>query len=162
MIKLLSFKKLYYQQRAFVRSSIYWMVRSDSVDDLVQDTFVKAWDKFDSFDQRSSFKTWIYRIAMNTTYDYLRKNKLESQKAKDYSTPEFGDDGIINKDLISYGLKQLDENLREVFILYYKLDYSILEIAEVVSIPQGTVKSRLFRAREIFQKVLKENGVEDE
>ena len=70
---LLLFKEQYLKEKSFVRSSIYWMVNSSDVDDLVQETFLKAWKCFKKFEAKSSFRTWVYRIAMNITYDYLKK-----------------------------------------------------------------------------------------
>lgn len=143
----------------FIRTSIYWMVRNQNIDDIVQDTFLKAWKKFDSFNRKSSFRTWLYRIAMNTTYDYLRKNKnyLESEVSSEIS----GDNNEL-KDLISKALHSLNLKHREAFILFYKFEYSQKEVAETLSISEGTAKSRIHYAKEKFTTFLKNNGVENE
>lgn len=157
---LFRFKEYYLTERDFVRNAIYWMVRSDVVDDLVQETFVKAWKNFRKFEENSRFRTWIYRIAMNVTYDYLKKNS--SNELKELTEVEIKGEDIALKDLIDKGLLQLTIEQREVFILFYKMNYKQSEIAELLKIPAGTVKSRLFHAREVFEKYLKENGVDHE
>jgi RNA polymerase sigma-70 factor (ECF subfamily) len=99
---LLMFKEQYVKERDFVRSSIYWMVKSSDVDDLVLETFLKAWRSFKHFEAKSSFKTWIYRIAMNTTYDYLKKSKVNIPELHEELT-ESRELSIEMSDLISKG-----------------------------------------------------------
>ena len=154
------FNQLYKDNAEFVRSSIYWMVRNENIDDIVQDSFLKAWKKFNGFNNDSSFRTWLYRIAMNTTYDYLRKNKVVLENDIDSQVGSDKDDTL--KDLISKGLLSLNLKHREVFVLFYKLEYSQKEIAEILSISEGTAKSRIYYAKERFTTFLKDNGVEDE
>lgn len=158
------FKQNYLENKDFLRSSIYWMVRSDDVDDLVQSTFVKAWQHYSKFKKSSSFKTWIYRIAMNTTYDYLKKNKnkVNSFDIDEVPTSDILEEKEVLRDLITKALQVLNPKHREVFILHYKLGYKVSEIAKLQKIAQGTVKSRLHHAREQFTYFLKENGVENE
>ncbi len=153
------FNKLYYDNADFIRSAIYWMVRNQNVDDIVQDTFLKAWNKFDSFQNQSSFRTWLYRIAMNTTYDHLRKNKVTLENEID--SVSINEDSEL-KDLISKALLRLSLKHREVFILFYKFEYSQKEIAETLSISEGTAKSRIHYAKDKFTTFLKDNGVENE
>ena len=156
---LLEFKQQYMQTRDFIRGSIYWMVRSDATDDLVQETYVKAWKNYENFRKNSSFKTWIYRIAMNVTYDYLRKSNtmtIDSNSDKIHVS-----DTNEVKDLITQGLSLLSEVQREVFILFYKYEYTTMEISALLDIPEGTVKSRLSHSRSIFQKFLETNGVKN-
>ena len=154
---IILFKEYFEQTNDFVRSSIYWMVRSSDVEDLVQESYLKAWKSFRLFDQKSSFKTWIYRIAMNTTYDYLRKSKeVNSQETID-SSSGISDD-LSDKDLVTKSLMELSIKHREVFILFYKFDYKIDEIADTLSVPSGTVKSRLNKARDVFKNAIAIHG----
>lgn len=154
------FKKFYEIHADFVRTVIYWTVRSDSTDDLVQETFLKAWKSYKGFEQRSQFKTWIYRTAVNTCYDFLNERKknneveLEDVAQGGSSSPEL-------QDLISKGLSTLSEKHREVFILFYKLELSLSEIAEFLALAEGTVKSRLHYAKDNFLQFLKDNGVDN-
>jgi len=158
---LLLFKEQYLKEKSFVRSSIYWMVNSSDVDDLVQETFLKAWKCFKKFEAKSSFRTWVYRIAMNITYDYLKKNKENVE--------ELHEELIVSKeldielsDLISKGLMTLPVNQRESFSLHYQVGLTYLEASKLLNVPEGTVKSRANNAKVRFVKFLNENGVKDE
>lgn len=149
--------KVYYDAHSrFIRMSIYWMVRSDRIDDLVQETFLKAWKAFHQFERKSNFKTWIYRIAMNCTYDYLKKESKYVNS--DESFEEGASDSNDLKDLISKALKELPLKQREVFVLYYKFEYKINDIADLLKIAPGTVKSRLSISKKIFKDYIEANG----
>lgn len=154
------FNALYKEHNEFIRKSIYWMIRSDSIDDIVQETFCKAWKSRSSFDNKSSYRTWIYRIAMNCCYDFINKEK----KSTDINTEmeEISLDQNSNKDLISKGLNLLKPKSREIFILFYKFGYTQDEIADLTEIKVGTVKSQIHYAKKEFTDYLKENGVTDE
>jgi len=154
------FQVYYEETKDFVRASIYWMIRSHHVDDLVQETYLKAWKSFKSFESKASFKTWIYRIAMNVTYDFLRK-KTNDLNIDDYQLVDTSKDDLTNEDLISKALLKLNENQREVFILFYKFGYTTIEIAELIEIKEGTVKSSLHYAKESFVEFVKEDGVQN-
>jgi RNA polymerase sigma-70 factor (ECF subfamily) len=132
------------------------MIRSDDVEDLVQESFVKAWKNFHQFQHGSSFRTWIYRIAMNTCYDYLKKKKPDY--LSDVSEQVVGEDSLSDRDLIDRALLGLSPKMREVFILYYKFNYKLNEIASMLDCSEGTVKSRLYKAKEIFSKFVEQNG----
>ncbi|MCO4755855.1 MAG: RNA polymerase sigma factor [Bacteriovoracaceae bacterium] len=152
------FKDHYIQHNEFIRASIYWMVRSEIVDDLVQDTFVKALNSYSKFKGDSSFKTWIYRIARNVTYDYLRKNgKGQFQEIEDGDLVHSDKEDV--KDLISQGLVGLGPKHREVFVLHFKFGHTFNEIAGLLDITEGTVKSRVFYAKKKFSEFLKDNEV---
>ena len=71
-------------------------------------------------------------------------------------------DNIENHDLITKGLFVLNEKQREVFVLFYKLEYTSSEISKMLQIPEGTVKSRLFSGRDLFRNFIKENGASHE
>lgn len=156
-----AFEKVYLEYRDFIRTSIYWMVRNQAVHDLVQDTFVKAWGARESFKGDSSIKTWLYRIAMNRTKDYLKKKTNHSHEKlgeeDGLSSTEKGlEQQAEIKDLIDKGLMALTLEERELFILFYKLELTHKEIASLKEVPVGTVKSQLFYARGKFKEALKE------
>lgn len=157
------FKSHYENESEFLRSSIYWMVRSQAVDDIIQETFLKAWKSYSSFKKNSSFRTWIYRIAMNTTYDYLKKNQQYLSEELDDNVAEVAKGQNIElKDVITKALFKLSPEQREVFLLHYKLGHKQSEIAELTGIPEGTVKSRLFKARKVFTDFMNDIGVHHE
>ena len=155
---LMEFKSLYEEHHLYVRNVIYWMIRSDDVDDLVQETFVKAWKSFSKFKSESSFKTWIHRIAINTVYDFSRKNARPVMA--------FQDESVVSdqstKDLISKALLSMDFKYRELLVLSYKFEYTNKEIAELLDFKEGTVKSRLHSAKKEFSSFCKKEGAFNE
>lgn len=152
------FERYYRDTKDFVRASIFWMIRSHHVDDLVQETYLKAWKSFSSFENKASFKTWIYRVAMNVTYDFLKKNQSDLN-VDDYQVEDENRVDIATEDLITKALLKLNEKQREVFVLFYKFGYTTAEIAKLVDVKEGTVKSRLHYAKETFEKFVKDVGV---
>lgn len=155
------FKQYYLKERDFVRSSIYWMLNSDEVDDLVQETFVKGWKGFAHFKEQSSFRTWIYRIAMNVTYDYLKKHKVDSRQV-DEEAGLVSEEELELKDLISKGMMTLSQEQREAFSLHYQLGLTYEEASKLTGVPEGTIKSRAHHGKTAFVKFLQQNGVRDE
>lgn len=164
MNRLDEFQHYYIETKDFVRTSIYWMVRSSIVDDIVQEAYVKAWKSFSTFKRESSFKTWIYRIAMNTTYDYFKSNKSERKMLDHLSEQKLiqDKDQAEYEQLISEGIKLLSLDQREIFFLHYRLGYTFSECANIIQEQESTIKSRLYKAKDIFVTFLKENGVFDE
>ena len=115
--------------------------------DLAQDTFMKAWLNIGSFRSISTFSTWLYRIAYNTFYDYIRSRKLSAE----LDVETLGDilpAGSQDKDLgidFTRALLLLRADERTVVLLFYMEDKSVETIAGIMSIPLGTVKSHLSR-----------------
>lgn len=133
---------------------------SELSDDLAQDTFIKAYTNITSFKNLSSFSTWLYRIAYNVFYDYIRSRKetnslegWEVDNAYQVTQHDFG-----KKDDIYQALSTLKEAERTCITLFYMEDLSIEKIAEVTGMPLGTVKSHLSRARTKLATYLTENG----
>lgn len=153
------FESIYREHRDYIRAVIYWLVREDSIDDIVQETFIKAWKSYGKFNHDSSIKTWLYRIARNCAIDHLRKVKKDIEY--DYRIESY-ESQAETRDIISKGLFKLSIEQREVFILHYKFGNTSREIAEILSLKEGTVKSRLSSSREIIKKFLTENGVQYE
>lgn len=133
---------------------------SDLSDDLAQDTFIKAYTNIASFKNLSSFSTWLYRIAYNIFYDYIRSRKetagLDSYEVdRIYQTEQ---DNFGRKEDIYQSLKMLKEVERTCVTLFYMEDIGIDKIAGIVGCPPGTVKSHLSRAKTKLAMYLKQNG----
>lgn len=133
---------------------------SELSDDLAQDTFIKAYTNIASFKNLSSFSTWLYRIAYNVFYDYLRSHKetddLDTTKidASCYTQPR-----DIGQQMDIYrALSILKDMERTCITLFYLEDQSIEKIAGITGCPAGTVKSHLSRAKEKMAAYLKQNG----
>ncbi len=129
-------------------------------DDLAQETFIKAYTSLASFRNLSSFSTWLYRIAYNVFYDYLRSRQetddLEAASRNPMLTTEQQDVGQ-QMDLYR-ALRQLKEMERVCLTLYYMEDQSIEKIALITGCPENTVKSHLRRGKENLATYLKQNG----
>lgn len=129
-------------------------------DDLAQETFLKAYTNLASFKNLSSFSTWLYRIAYNVFYDYIRSRKETSgldtwEIDAAYRTEQRN----VGEQMDVYrGLSQLKEAERTCITLFYMEDLPIEKIAMVTGMPAGTVKSHLSRGKEKLSTFLKQNG----
>ena len=135
---------------------------SELSDDLAQDTFIKAYTNIASFKNLSSFSTWLYRIAYNIFYDYIRSRKetadLDSREIDNVHYTEqnnFSESTDIYQAMIT--LKEIE---RTCITLFYTEYLSIDKIAGITGCPTGTVKSHLSRGKEKLAKYLKQNGYE--
>lgn len=133
--------------------------------DLTQDTFANAWRSINGFEGRSSFGTWLHRIAVNTYRDYARRNRVEVEQLEDEDTLSCPDpapgliDSLASEELqarVQQAVDQLPEIYREAVILrcYQGLKYR--EVAEALEVPLGTVQHRLHVAFEKLRLVLGE------
>ena len=133
---------------------------SELSDDLAQDTFIKAYTNIASFKNLSSFSTWLYRIAYNIFYDYIRSRKetndLDAREVDDISRVE--QDNLGQKMDVYQSLKTLKEIERTCITLFYMEDVSIEKIAGITGCPVGTVKSHLSRGKEKLANYLNKNG----
>ncbi len=129
-------------------------------DDLAQDTFIKAYTNLATFKNLSNFSTWLYRIAYNIFYDYLRSRK----ETADLDTREVDTNWIttqkdIGQEMDVYrGLAILKDIERTCITLFYMEDQSIEKIAGITGCPSGTIKSHLSRGKEKMATYLKQNG----
>lgn len=129
-------------------------------DDLAQETFLKAYTNLASFKNLSNFSTWLYRIAYNVFYDYIRSRKETSgldtwEIDAAYRTEQRN----VGEQMDIYrGLSQLKEAERTCITLFYMEDLPIEKIAMVTGMPAGTVKSHLSRGKDKLSTFLKQNG----
>lgn len=148
----------------------------DDAADLSQEAFIKAWRNLGSFQFESAFSTWLYRLASNTCLDFLRSVKRRPQVSL---TVEDGDgetqtldlpdsaptpeEAAISKEeneLLARAMQALDEQQRQILTLRVVNDLSYAEIAGILQIKEGTVKSRLARTRDALRKKLLQCGNE--
>lgn len=164
-----------YEDRIYSAVRNYVSNPDDAVD-IAQDAFVKAYSKLRSFDSSSAFYTWLYRIAVNTAIDYLRKRKirptdsLEDEKfteigfepaSKDLSAdPERVATAAEQRAILRSAIGGLSHKLRSVLVLHDVEGMSQEEVAEILKIPVGTVKSRVSRARADLRKLLRKQLVD--
>ena len=136
----------------------------DDVCDAIQDTALSIYKNIPNLKNEEYFKTRLIRITINKCYDILKKHKLNNEKMlkaqEDVSElhTNFDNNVILQTDL-QRTLELLEEDLKIVTVLYYYNDLSISEIADILNIPKGTVKSRVFRAREKLYEILSKEEV---
>jgi RNA polymerase sigma-70 factor (ECF subfamily) len=120
-------------------------------EDAVQETFIRAWKALPRFRAEASFSTWIYRICLNAVHDQrARAARGSGAPLSEVVEPADPRDAILEAELgseLQRALGELDETYRVPVILYDVLGRSYAEIAEVLGVPEGTVKSRIFRGR---------------
>lgn len=170
-----AFDQLVTRYRGKVYGMCHHLVQNDQdAWDLAQEAFIKAWRALPSFKLDSSFYTWLYRIAHNCSYDWLRKRRIvgdgefddELQRtvaAGAEAVPKGAarpDHAMRNKELgrrIMDAIAQLTPDHRAVILLREVEGLSYEEIAEVTQQQTGTVMSRLFYARKKLQEILKDD-----
>lgn len=161
------------------RDTIYAMLlkftgNSDDVEDLMQEAFMKAYLKIGLYDPKYDFGAWIYTIARNTFVDFNRSRKsnalnpqnlpLESGNSAQTSAPT-PEDYIINaqqQTQIERYVSMLPEDYRQLFELRFIDEYSYEEIAEKLEMKLGTVKTRIFRVRNMMCRLITQGEESDE
>ncbi|MCM3621852.1 sigma-70 family RNA polymerase sigma factor [Brevibacillus borstelensis] len=148
---------------ALVFRTVYYYVKNRAIaEDLTQEVFVKAFQKFDSFREDANPKTWLYRIAINTAKDYLRSwnhrhllftsvfyEKSSSQTIEQQVMQQFQNDELVQN------VMGLPTKYREVIVLYYFEEMRTPEIAEILALKESTVRVRLSRGLEKLRQLLK-------
>jgi len=137
----------------------------DDVCDAIQDTALSIYKNIKNLKNEKYFKTWVIRITINKCYDIIAKRKLNDEKILKVQTQitemhDSFDNNVIVKTDLERTLDLLEEDLRTITVLYYYNDLSISEISDILNIPKGTVKSRVFRAREKLYEILSKEEVD--
>lgn len=146
------------QKSKLYKTGMAILKNDDDTCDAIQETLISAYKNFKNLQNIEYFNTWITRILINKCYDILRKNKKVSYINKemeiDSNTSYY--DIYKSESQVERVLNLIDSDLKLVSVLYYYDEYSIKEISELLNIPEGTVKSRLSRARDKMYNILKE------
>jgi len=137
------FDRVYYKVLSVVKNN-------DDAEDICQETFISVYKNLSKFREESNIYTWIYRIAINKTYDFFKKRKLEFEINDDVlSLPE--DVNFDTKVILEEKLKLISEKEKEIVILKDIYGYKLKEIAEMKNMNLSTVKS-------VYYKALKDMG----
>jgi RNA polymerase sigma-70 factor (ECF subfamily) len=147
--------------------------REDALD-ISQDSFLKVYNSLHSFRGESKFSVWLYRIVSNTCLDFLRERKRRAEvplvrgddegEAEQTEIPDesLAPEALLERKLtheaLRRGLESLPEDQRKILLLREIQGFSYEEIAEILSLESGTVKSRIFRARKKLCEFLLEDG----
>ncbi len=131
-------------------------------EDVAQEAFIKIYRKIGGFKEKSSFSTWLYRIVVNTAYDFLRRKKHAPIPLDDIkytpSVPAQETEFLNSKELINEALEKLPFKYRAALILREIEGLSYKDIAETLKISTGTVESRIFRGRAMLKDFLLKKG----
>jgi RNA polymerase sigma-70 factor (ECF subfamily) len=132
---------------------LYWQVRRivlihEDADDVLQNVFLKAWSKLDTFHQESKISTWLYRIALNESLDFMRKKKTQVVSSDDAETMVgstlMADDyfnGTEAEAMLQEAVAQLPDVQRTVFNMRYFDDMKYSEISEILQTSEGSLKA---------------------
>lgn len=169
-----AFELLVKQYEKLVFFVIHRLVQDQqNKEDICQDVFIKVYQHLGKFQFQSKLSTWIARIAYLTAIDHIKKYKKDQLSAypedidRYHFTEETPEDSLIQKDSAAYVnhiIEQMPLQYKTVITLYHLNEFSCSEIQEITGIPEGTVKSYLFRARKLMkekmEKDLNKNGYE--
>lgn len=156
-------------QRQVYNLAYRMLGNAEDAGDLVQDTFLRAYGALASFRQDASFLTWLYKIASNLCIDQLRSRKakgalslnVELEEGREpaadprSSAPEDAAVRDAVQDVVHRAILNLPERYRVVIVMRHLQDMSVDEIARTLNLPTGTVKTHLFRAREMLRERLR-------
>ncbi len=149
------------RERSLYRIAISYLRQDADAADAVQDALLTAWEKRHSLRETDYFGTWLTRILINGCKTRLRSKPREERlnELPDQAAQNMGEDSL----LIREALNSLNLKYRVPLLLYYLDGYPIREVARMMRLPQGTVKSRLSRARKLMREKLTDQEVfEDE
>lgn len=157
--------------------TVYLVTRDRAAsEEIVQEVFLRAWRKLHQFEGRSSPSTWLHRIAVNLARNHLRRRRVTLlDTAPDAADPGYADafspthDGPETlasrndrRGAVRACVESLPQRLRMVVALYYLEERPVVEVARILGLPAGTVKSRLSKARSMLRDRLVAAGVEVE
>src|SRR5574341_837385 len=166
------FEELVRRYQRPIAAYVYRMVGDyDAALDLTQDVFIKVYGSLSRYRSELKFSTWIYKLAHNAAIDHLRRSAARDQavtRDDDRSetriesrrlTPEQESERNERRSEIEVVVQLLPPAYRELIVLRHSNDLSYDEIAEITGLPLGTVKNRLFRAREAMRDLLVQRGI---
>ena len=169
-----SFDELVRRYQRPIAAYVYRMVGDyDAALDLTQEVFIKVYNSLSRYRSEFKFSTWIYKIAHNAAIDHLRRYAVREQAITSGFEGERHEISIESRRLTPEQESELEERrseieqvvdslpsaYRELIVLRHSHDLSYEEIAEVTGLPLGTVKNRLFRAREAMRDLLLRRGI---
>jgi len=170
-----AFEELMRKYDKKIYSFVVRMVRNeDTAVDLTQDFFFKIYTVLDKYNFEYKFSTWAYRICYNLVIDHIRKNQAQVDSLDDDSVSvrdmlesdnvsrEDGFKALSREETRDYVWRIVDQiplKFRELILLRYIQDLKYEEIADITSLPVGTVKNRIFKAKEILKQEMDKDGL---
>lgn len=169
------FEELVRRYQRQIVSYVFRMLNDyESALDVTQEVFIKVYNSLDRYNSEYKFSTWLYRIAHNAAIDNIRRRDPRAQSLEtdgrdgvirleietSEPSPERSRESSERRDEIRNVVRCLPAAYRELILLRHGHDLSYEEIGEVTGLPLGTVKNRLFRAREMMRQILLERGID--
>ena len=168
-----TFEELVRRYQRPITTYVYRMLGNyDAALDVTQEVFIKVYNSMSRYSSDYRFSTWLYKISHNAAIDYLRRHSRYEQSLETESadgayqlqfeskspSPERVREQSEWREEIATVVKRLPTGYRELILLRHTRDLSYDEIAEITGLPLGTVKNRLFRAREMMREMFFERG----
>jgi len=146
---------------------VYFKVKADDIEDIVELCFLKAWDKRKSYNpKKSSLNSWLYTIARNSVIDYYRVAKqveelnVNIKDEKKVSNPKKTTEDILNANLVRKAIEELPENYKDLVVLRFIDDLSYAELSEALAKTEATIRVMQFRAMKKLKAILKREGID--
>jgi RNA polymerase sigma-70 factor (ECF subfamily) len=136
----------------------------EDAEDIAQTVFVKAYEKLDTYNPAHQFFSWVYRIAVNESINFSKRQKRQDEYISGVTaayevTPEVDFRGGELSEHIGDAILRLKMDYRLVLVLKHYHDFTYQEMGEILQIPEKTVKSRLFTARQQLKEILEKEGI---
>ena len=159
-----AFETLLAQYEKPVFNAAFRMLNSrDDASDVTQTVFLKVYENLDSYDPSRRFFSWIYRITLNESINWLGKTRrlepLQFEAKDDGKSPEQEADSANLSRNVQAALMSIKTDYRAVVVLKHFLGCSYMEISQILDIPESKVKSRLYSARQLLKDALIQTGI---
>ena len=159
-----AFETLLVRYEKPVYNAAYRMLHSrDDARDVTQAVFLKVYENLDHYDPKFRFFSWIYRIALNESINVLKKTSrlepLETETQSQTRGPEQQASSEQLSEGVQTALMAIKSDYRSIVVLKHFLGCSYTEISEILDVPEKTVKSRLYTARQLLKDQLGRNGI---
>ena len=155
---------LTFYEKAIYNYILRILKNSQNAKDITQETFLKVYTHRSSIDPEKNIKTWIFTIATNTTYDFLRGKKRKKEISLDEENETISglkayyvEEGLVSD--VDKALNQINTEYRKVLLLFYQQGFDYKEIAEILEMPINTVKSQIRRGKEQLKEKLKNYSI---
>jgi RNA polymerase sigma-70 factor (ECF subfamily) len=149
-------------ERPVFNTVLHMVGDTEDAREVCQQVFMKAFEHLASYDRERKFFSWIYRVAINESINFLKARHphepLSERLEYPLANPAEQAEALEEWTHLHEAIMRLDENYRAVIILRHFLHLTYQEIADVLSVPEKTVKSRLFSARQLLREALEAKG----
>jgi RNA polymerase sigma-70 factor, ECF subfamily len=142
-----------YEQNVF-RMAVMMLRDTGRAEEVTQDVFLKLWRALPSYDGRAALATWLYTIARNTCLSAVRSASYRQTTVLDEANEPAMSDRTADHVVLQQCLSRLPEIQREVITLFYLQERSITDVARMLDMPAGTIKSHLHRARRALGEMM--------